>query len=216
MVDPIHAPIEAYFDCLSNSMAHCPNCNHSFTGKLCPNCGSPPALTPAQINQALKTRIRLGIAGLFGILLVAWRYPLLDQDAIFAAALFLIFAPILMYLFLAIRKRAAANLELLKRAFGWCGGALVALVLLLWINGALDGHPSTLESSVVVRKSVSHGRGGTHYTVSVSPSWRPGRSKEKLPVNGETYSTVYMGKTVAIEVHKGALGLPWFSSVSPT
>ena len=196
-------------------MAHCLNCNRSFAGKHCPNCGGPPALTPAQINDALKVHTWLDLGGLFGILIVTWRYPLLDQDPLLVAALLLFFAPLLTYIFLAVRKRAAANLELLKRVFAWSVGILLGLVFFLLINGALDGHPAAVESSVVVRKSASHGRGGTHYTVTVSPSWRPGRSNEKLPVSGEAYSAVHMGKSVVIEVHAGALGLPWFSSVSP-
>jgi len=196
-------------------MAHCANCNHSFTGKLCPNCGSPPSLTPAQINAALKVHTWLLLGGLIGILIATWRYPLLDQDSVLAAALFLFFAPLLTCAILVIRKRAAGNLELLKRVFSWLAGILLGLVFFVLINGALDGHPTAKESSVVVRKSASHGRGGAHYTVTVNPSWRPGRSTEKLAVSGETFRAVHLGESVVVEVHAGALGLPWFSSVNP-
>jgi len=196
-------------------MAYCPNCKHSFRGKLCPNCGGPPALTPAQINDALKVHTLVDLGGLIGILFATWRYPLLDQDPVLAAALFLFVVPILTYLFLAIRKRAAAHLGLLKRLFAWSAGALVALVLFVAINGGLDNHPSEMRPSVVLGKSASRGRGGTYYTIYISPSWRAGKDTEKLPVNGQTYSAVYKGESVVIEVHQGALGLSWFSSVSP-
>jgi hypothetical protein len=92
-------------------MAHCSNCNRSFTGKLCPKCGSPPALTPAQINKALNRHVWLILGGLFGTIAATWRYPLLDQDPVLGLALFLFFAPILIYLVLALRKRAETNPE---------------------------------------------------------------------------------------------------------
>src|SRR5690348_11850513 len=155
-------------------MAHCSNCKRSFTGKFCPNCGSPPALNPAQINKALNRHVWLILGGLFGTIVATWRYPLLDQDPVLELALFLFFAPILIYLALALRKRAGANLKLLRKTFTWAGGAMIVLVFLLLANGAFDTHPSSMENSVVIRKSVSHGRGGTHYTIRVSPSWRTG------------------------------------------
>jgi hypothetical protein len=196
-------------------MAHCSNCNRSFTGKLCPKCGSPPALTPAQINKALNRHVWLILGGLFGTIVATWRYPLLDQDPVLGLALFLFFAPILIYLVLAVRKRAGTNLKLLRKTFTWAGGAMVALVFLLLVNGAFDTHPSSIEDSVVTRKSVAQGRGGTHYTIRVSPSWRAGREEEKLSVNGRTFVAVSIGQAVAVEVHPGALGLPWFTNVTP-
>lgn len=196
-------------------MAHCSNCNQSFTGKLCPKCGSPPALTPAQINKALNRHIWLILGGLLGTIFATWRYPLLDQDPVLELALFLFFVPILIYLVLAVRKRAGVNLKLLRKTFTWAGGAMVVLVFLLLVNGAFDTHPASIENSVVTRKSVAHGRGGTHYTIRVSPSWRAGRDEEKLSVSGRTFVAVSIGQAVAVEVHPGALGLPWFSSFSP-
>lgn len=196
-------------------MAHCSNCKQSFTGKLCPKCGSPPALTPAQINKALNRHVWLLLGGLLGTIFATWRYPLLDQDPVLELALFLLFAPILIYLVLAVRKRAGANLKPLRKLFTWAGAATVVLVFLLLVNGAFDTHPSSIENSVVTRKSVAHGRGGTDYTIRVSPSWRAGREEEKLSVSGRTFVAVSIGQTVAVEVHRGALGLPWFGSFSP-
>ena len=196
-------------------MAHCSNCNRSFTGKLCPNCGSPPALTPAQIEKALNRHVWLVVGGLLGTIFATWRYPLLDQDPVLELALFLLFAPILIYLVLAVRKRAGANLKFLRKTFTWAGGAMVVLVFLLLVNGRFDTRPPSIENSVVTRKSVAHGRGGTHYTIHVSPSWRVGREEEKLSVSGRTFVAVSIGQAVAVEVHPGALGLPWFTNVAP-
>ena len=100
-------------------MAHCSNCKQSFTGKLCPKCGSPPALTPAQINKALNRHVWLILGGLLGTIFATWRSPLLDQDPVLGLALFLFFAPILIYLVLAVRKRAGTNLKLLRKTFTW-------------------------------------------------------------------------------------------------
>jgi multisubunit Na+/H+ antiporter MnhB subunit len=196
-------------------MVRCSNCNQSFTGKVCPNCGSTPALKPAQINKALNRHTWLILGGLFGTIVATWRYPLLDQDPILGLALFLFFAPILIYLVLAVRKRAGANLKLLRKTFTWAGGAVVSLVFLLLVNGAFDTHPSSIENTVVTRKSVAHGRGGNHYTIRVSPSWRPGRKEEKLSVSGRTFAAVSIGQAVAVEVHPGALGLSWFTNIAP-
>lgn len=196
-------------------MAHCLNCNRSFTGTHCPSCGGPPAPTHAQINEALKPYTLVALAGFFGIILVTQRYPLLDQDRALFLALFLVFVPILVYIFLSVRKRAGAQLEFLKKLFVWFASLLATLVLLLLINGAFDNRPVSTENSVVIRKSVAHGRGGPNYTIRVSPSWRPGKDEEKLPVTGSTYGSLQIGQPVDVEVHPGAFGLPWFSSVTP-
>jgi hypothetical protein len=196
-------------------MDHCPNCNHSFAGKRCPICGGPSDLTPRQINDALRMYMFLNFGGFFGIFLLTWPYRLLDQDPILAASLSLCFAPMLTHLFLAISKRASANLELLKRAYGWSGAASIALALLLLMNVALDGHAPELETSAVVKKSASRGRSGMRYTVILSPSWRPGRGAEKLRVNEQAYASVRVGEPVAVEVHAGTFGLAWYAGVRP-
>jgi hypothetical protein len=86
---------------------------------------------------------------------------------------------------------------------------LVAAVLL--INGALDRSPAEEHNQVVLQKYITHGR-STSYNIVFS-SWRPGHASEKRSVSPDIYAQFRVNDRVVIEVHKGALGIPWAGKI---
>lgn len=195
-------------------MSRCEKCSHRFTGDKCPRCGGSPVLTRSQANDAVRTYIWAMFAGLLGALLVTYRYPLVDLDPPLILCLVVFFTPVVIHIVLVWRKVLSARFALLRSAYKWSGAAALVLALFLFLNGALDRSPTTEVRSVVTRKSASHGRGGPTYYLTVSPSWRPSRSNERLRVTGTTFGSVQTGDPVTIDLHAGACGLPWFSRVS--
>ena len=177
--------------------------------------GGAPALTSKQVNQALKNYSWAILGGLGVSFFTTLRYPLLDTNPILFICLLVFFAPLLAHMVLAIRKRLASNLDLLRTVYKWAGVFLVAIAALLILNGVLDNSPSEEVHATVVKKSVSRGRHGTTYSFTVSPSWRPGRSDESLKVSRATFASVQTGQSVAVVTHHGALGLPWYGRVVP-
>jgi hypothetical protein len=196
-------------------MSYCAKCFHSFNGKRCPLCGGHPVSTWGQMNDATKRYVYLNIAGLAAALLLTYRYPLLDTDTVLLTCLVVFFLPLLLQIVLAVRKQVATHFESLRAAYKWAGIASAAIAMLLLLNGALDRHSCSQVRSSIIRKTASHGRGGTSYYLTFSPSWRHGHNHEKLRVNRATFDSVRDGEPVAIDIHSGALGLPWFGKVTP-
>ena len=196
-------------------MPHCVECALSFEGNQCPGCGAAPALTKAQVNQALKMHTYTLVAGLGGVLLATYKYPPLDQNLVMISCILVFFAPIVTLLVFSIRKRLASDFDLLKNVYKWAGVLLVVFAVILILNGALDSQPPTEVRANVIRKSASRGRHGTSYSLTVGPSWRPGKVDERVQVGRTTFSKVQPGQPVAIELHAGTLGLPWYSRVVP-
>jgi hypothetical protein len=195
-------------------MALCPQCVSQFEGQECPACGRP-SLSVEQINGTLKKNSLPLIGGLAGLLVASTLYPLLDQNALMLIGLFIFFAPIVTHIVLAIRKSLVSNFGLLRGVYKWAALVLAVFAGTLFANGALDRSPGTQVHATVVQKCASRGRGGTFYSLTVSPSWRSGRDDERLEVRGRTFFSVKTGETVSVEVHHGLLGLPWFSDILP-
>jgi len=177
--------------------------------------GGAPALTRKQVNQALKNYSWPILGGLGVSFFTTLRYPLLDANPILFLCLLVFFVPLLTYLVVTIRKRLPSSLDLLKTVYKWSGVLLVAIAVLLLLNGILDSSPAEEVHATVVRKFVSSGRHGTTYSVIVSPSWRTGRNEESLKVSRATFASVQTGQSVAVTTHHGALGLPWYGGVVP-
>ena len=49
----------------------------------------------------------------------------------------------------------------------------------------------------------------------IVPSWRPRRLEEDLDVNSRTSRRARKGQEITVEFHKGLLGLPWYSKITP-
>ena len=137
--------------------------------------------------------------GLFGTYFAYGLYPLLHGYALLLVVVFLFFL-------LA---------GLIPRVSVLSGLALALLAATLLLNGALDRVPPVEVKATVIRKAMVSGdlKRGTHYQLSVS-SWRAGRSQEDLEVDSGVFNRTAVGKIVAVEFHKGFLGLPWYGNIS--
>lgn len=196
-------------------MSYCHHCSHSFSGRHCPLCGVPPAHTPAQVDEALKSDFWLVFGGLAAGILTSYRYTPLDLNPIMAVCLLFMLTPMTVHIVLAVRKRAAEHLQLLKTLYRYCGAFLLLFAAFLFLNGALDRTTTPEMRSVVLRKSISHStKGGVTYYLTVN-SWRPDKNTESLRVNVATFSCVHEGEAVGIEAHSGAFGVPWFGRITP-
>lgn len=122
--------------------------------------------------------------------------------------------PILTYVIISAGGRRPRNFAVVKAVFRLSAVLMIALPVLLVANSVFDRSPARQVYTVVTLKSFSSGRFSRDF-LTVAPSWRPGRTEEKLIVSGSTYSSVYEGEPVAITVHKGLFGLSWYDHVVP-
>jgi hypothetical protein len=76
-------------------------------------------------------------------------------------------------------------------------------------NALLDRQPARNFSPVVVSRSVSHGR-RTEYYLEVE-AWGPHLGRNRVQVHRPVYDTVAIGDPVCIDLHTGALSIPWYT-----
>ena len=178
-------------------------------------CGSP---TPAEaMKLAYRTINRysyLVFAGLLGLLAGARYYPPLDSERLMMIGVCIFFAPILLHIVSAVRKRLALDVGWLRAVYLTAGCALVLIALGTTANGALDRGEAQTIHPVVIRRSAIRGRYSVTRVAQVK-SWRPGRELERLEVNSQTFAHISAGKEMAVTVHPGLLSMPWYDHVSP-
>ena len=153
------------------------------------------------------------VGGLLGIVIANGCFPPLDRDAFLTAGLCAFFAPVVLHVVSSLRKRLTLDAGRLQRAYLYAGGVTIFLALFIAGNGALDDSPATPVRATVLSKQVTVGRyGRLSYTLRLR-SWRTGGGTEDFNVGGRTYRTASTEKAVVVEVHRGRLGLPWYSGV---
>jgi hypothetical protein len=92
------------------------------------------------------------------------------------------------------------------------GPAFMAMIVL--VNGPLDSSPVEQHQQAVTRKYITRGR-STSYYVEFS-SWRPDHATERASVSPKRYAEFQVNDPVIIDVHKGALGIPWMGTIRKT
>jgi hypothetical protein len=159
----------------------------------------------------MKRIVIAGVAsvGLLGVLAACYCYPLVDMYSNESV-------PLLLVVFVPL---GLACLVIKREEFVKVAGPAIAIVAcisaaFLFLNGLLDTHAPALIETRVIAKSVGYGKGGG-FVLTVAPSWRDGRKEETLGVSSSTYYMILEGQSVQVVVHRGAFGLPWFSSVLP-
>lgn len=166
------------------------------------------------LNKQVQKYSLLLLAGLVGIIIADYSYPLLDENVPLAAGLCLFFSPIILQIALIVCRRLSSNIDRLRRAYIYSSGVLILLAAFLALNGVADRAPARRVQTSIARKYISSGRYTTSYHLVVS-SWRPGEAYERLRVDGETYHAMFVGEPVAVEVHRGLFALPWYRRISP-
>jgi hypothetical protein len=161
------------------------------------------------LEQQVCERYRVVIAGativeLLVAVTAAYRYPLVDRNVPLSIIL-MIFVPIVLARFAFKRKEVKQIVPLV---------VVGIFAAFLFLNGSLDTHPPEQIEARVIAKSVRYGK-GSNYVLTVAPSWRDGRTEENLGVSSATYWKIAEAQPVQVTVHRGAFGLPWYSSVLP-
>lgn len=128
-----------------------------------------------------------------------------------------LFAAIPLFALLNINyfKTELADKPLLRRMLWLLTIALaVCLPARNFLNVLFD-HSAPQEIVVRVdQKSVLHGR-STHYKLAMKNTFL-GPELQILEVEQSLYESVQVGDRIALQIHSGAFGLPWFSGVWKT
>lgn len=185
-----------------------------FHGPGCPACGESPFASVKALNKRLQKYSYPLIAGLFGVLAAVHFYPPLDENSPLILALCVFFFPIILHLAIAVRKRVPRSFDSLRRAYLYCGSAVILIAAFLALNGLADPAPARQVQTSITRMYITSGRYSTGYHLVV-PSWRPGRDRETLRVDRVTYHNLFIGEPIVFEVHHGLFAVPWYGRVLP-
>ncbi len=192
-------------------------CDHNSVGadtEYCPACGKRKVRTSRDVRRALRWKAYVLVAGLPGLLAACRFYRPLYANWVYFSGLGLFFAPVVLQVFSASRKRDVQHVRFLARAFLYCAILLLVLDATIAANGSLDRSNMTERRSTVVRKYISTGRWSTGYHVVVR-SWRAGRITETLDVTRDIYRQTSIGGQVSADLHYGFLGLERYEGVKP-
>jgi hypothetical protein len=166
------------------------------------------------LEKSLNRYFPLLLPGLFGGLLAWILYPPLDAGPFVAFGLCVFLLPLILQLTSSLRERLGDDIGRLRTAYVYSGITLTVLASLLLLNGWLDKSPRTVMRTSVIGKTVTRGKGGSEYIVTVT-SWRPGRRTEDFYVGSIGFNRFVVGKTIRVELHRGFFGLPWSGDISP-
>jgi hypothetical protein len=149
------------------------------------------------------------ILGALGIFIAGYCYPPVNMYTNVSVPALLIALFLLALVHVGLRRDEFRKIGRISAAIVFCLCAAV-----LFLNGSLDHYPPAEIKTRVIAKSVRYGK-GVGYVLTVSPSWRDDRTEENLGVSSATFYTIVEGQLVQVVVHRGAFGLPWYSSVLP-
>jgi hypothetical protein len=149
------------------------------------------------------------MVGALGIFIAAYCYPLIDMYTKMSGPTLLIALVLVVLVHVVPRREEFRKIGRIVAAIVFC-----LCAAFLFLNGSLDDHPPAEIKTRIIAKSVRYGKGGG-YVLTVAPSWRDGRTEESLGVSSSTFYALEEGQLVQVVVHRGALGVPWFSNVLP-
>lgn len=140
-------------------------------------------------------------------------YPLLDGKPCYWIAIGLCIAGLSLISGAQQRSKAGKNIRSFFPITTWLAFGPVILAGILLLNGMLDHSQVEQHHQLVVDKRISRGRlSSTTYYLDVT-SWRANQSTEELEVSGLIYGQFRVEDPVTIELHKGALALPWVARI---
>jgi hypothetical protein len=171
--------------------------------------------TQARHSTARPFRISLWVqlAPILGLLcfafaMIAWR-PL-DDAPFYWTGLILFFLALLVMSYVQRQAKKGMDVSAFFPFTTWLafGCALVALVIV--VNAKVDHSAVEQHQQVVTRKFVTHGRSSSN-NIEFS-SWR-NRPFEKISVSRQTYDHFQVNQPIIVDLHHGALGIPWIGAV---
>lgn len=164
---------------------------------------------PYRINRWLPLA---PIAGLIGTLVGLLIYPPLDRNW-FTWSAFLLFAPgIYLLSYLQKKQRRREDVSSFFPMTTWLAFAPLLVAAIVFTNGAVDRRPADFHPGVVTRKVMRHGKSNSYYVET--PSWRPGHLVERLQLPYRQWMQLQANDLIMVEVHRGALGIPWLGKIS--
>ena len=167
------------------------------------------AAAPGPISRALPA---MPMAGLVALLMFMHTYAPVDQAPFMLGGMALMVAAELLIVYVQKRFKSGADVGLLFPATLWLAAAPAMLAVAMLLNGALDRSPVERHTQVVMRKWYMSGK-HTSYHVQCT-SWRPDQPFEKLSASrSPLYAQLHVGNSITVEVHKGALGIPWIGAI---
>lgn len=164
-----------------------------------------------EFNRSLRNYELILLAGIVTIPITNRFYPALDSNLILGSCFAAFLGPVLLHVWFINRQVVPSRVDLVKGIYKSAAITMVVFAAFFFANGALDRFPPVQISSRVMTKTIVTGK-GVSYRLVVSPSWR-GRDDEHLQVTRAIFLSVQVGDTVTIDVHHGAIGIPWFSNV---
>jgi hypothetical protein len=154
--------------------------------------------------------------GLLGFLGIRDMYPPLDGALWFWVAIGVCFAALILLRSAQDRAKEGKDVRFFFPITTWLawGPTVVAAILLL--NGVLDRSQVEQHHQIVADKRAVRGRWGSMTYYLEVTSWRANRGTEKLEVSGVTYGQFRVDDPATVEVHEGALAIPWVAQIRQT
>jgi hypothetical protein len=160
------------------------------------------------VRRTLKQLSFVPITGLFGLLFGIHLYPPLDDDRFYIIGLILFFGVLFFIAYVDKQARRGNDVESFFPLTTWLALGPVLFASVLFLNGVFDTFPVESHVETITAKWLSRGRYSSSYIIEMS-SWRPRRSFEKRTISRRLYTQFRVGNQITIELHKGALGIPW-------
>jgi hypothetical protein len=150
------------------------------------------------------------LTGLIGSMIAILLYPPLDRIH-FGIAIVLFLPSVFLSRYIQRKQKRGDDVSTFFPMTNWVAFAPLCVAAVLLANGALDHSPIESHPGVVTQKLVSRGKSNSYYLET--PSWRSGRSFEKLQVSYRVYTQFQINDPIVVEVHRGAFGIPWLGAV---
>ena len=150
-------------------------------------------------------------AGVIGTLIGSLIYPPLDRRS-FALLAFLLFLPsVFLVSYVQKKQKRGIDISSFFPMTTWAALAPLCIAVAVFANGALDRFPVESHPVVITAKFLRHGKGNSYYLQV--PSWRPKHSSEELQVTYKVYGQFQTNDPIFVEMHRGALGMPWLGAI---
>ncbi len=150
-------------------------------------------------------------AGLIGTMLAILVYPPLERS-FYSLSVFILFVIcILLVSQVQRRQKRGDDVSSFFPMTAWVALIPVGIAAVLFVNGGLDRSLVESHRVVVLQKTVRHGKSYSYYLET--SSWRANHLSEELQVSSPVFGQFQNNDMAIVEVHRGALGIPWLGNI---
>ena len=151
------------------------------------------------------------IAGLIGTMIAILIYPPLDRTSFSVTAFIIFFLCLFLISYIQKKQKRGDDVSTFFPMTTWLALAPACIATAVLANGALDHSPVEPHPAVVMQTLVRRGKSTSYYLQT--SSWRPNHSFEKLQVSYRVYTHFQINDPIIVEVHRGALNIPWLGAI---